>query len=88
MATLYVNRNDSRCGECGKSAMPYQTVHDERFGYNPGPGCGAVFTQIDSDYVGIYMQEWAEKNRPDLEWVGLDERKLREDYRKSHGEVS
>jgi hypothetical protein len=70
MAVLYINRFDSRCGNCNKSASPYENSHLSILGYTPGPGCGAVFTEVASDYFG--MQDAVTRIRPDLPWVGWD----------------
>lgn len=73
MATLVINRYDSYCGECRKSASPYAESHDKVYGYRPGEGCGAVFDSVASDYFGLNMKERIAEMRPDLEWVGFDE---------------
>ena len=74
MATLYINRYDSRCGECGKAATPSSSRHDTVLGYwedkdRPEP-CMALFDSVASDYVG--MKEKIQAIRPDLKWVGYD----------------
>ncbi len=67
-ATIVVGTWSSHCSECGKSAMPDQTVHDKVYGYTPGPGCGAAFTHIATNYImpGNNFAEWAAAHRPDL----------------------
>ena len=67
MTTLFINISDSRCGNCGKDADPYAEAHDRKLGWNPGEGCGAVFTHLSSDYVGF--EDRVRKMRPDLIFV-------------------
>lgn len=74
MATLIVNRSDSRCGECGRGADPHQLRHDQVLGYytdenRPEP-CMALFDSIRSDYSDLKVALTA--MRPDLRWVGFD----------------
>lgn len=82
MATLVVNRSDSYCQECRDKGLragtsPWAKSHDLIYEYSnrsgEDPGCGAVYDSIRSDYFGLNMDQWAAKNRPDLEWVGIDE---------------
>jgi hypothetical protein len=52
---LIVNPSNSRCGNCGKGALPTESKHDTVLGYfpighDPGPGCGVRWVFIDSDY--------------------------------------
>jgi len=68
--TLYVNKSESRCGNCNKSCSPYELQHDQVYG--PGEGCGIVWKYIDSDYMGLRINAWAAKMRPDLIYVGPD----------------
>jgi len=60
--TLIINRSDSRCGNCGKSANPAEAKHDTVIGYNPGPGCGQRWVLVDTDYLGLDPT----RTRPDL----------------------
>lgn len=69
--TLYINRFDSRCGNCGKGAVPDQVVHDVAYGYKQSEGCGVTFKCVSSNYAG--MRALTELRRPDLEWKGWDE---------------
>lgn len=90
MSVLVVNRSDSYCAECKNNGYPagtlaHSTSHDLVYGYFEGsgtqPGCKAVYTKIRSDYFGLRMDEWAAENRPDLEWVGTDEKAMREEWK-------
>jgi len=54
--TIIINRFDSKCGKCGKSATIEDGYHKTVYGYGPEngtDGCGAVWEYIDSDYTGI-----------------------------------
>lgn len=63
---LVINRSDSRCGSCGKSALPDEITHDTSPGYGDRPpGCGALFTHVTSEY-GYDAELRAEEMRPDL----------------------
>lgn len=71
MTVLYINRNDSRCGACNRGALMSEKAHDTICEYGPetgSPGCGAVFTQLDSEYS--QMKDVVVPIRPDLEWIG------------------
>ncbi len=67
--TLIINRVDSKCGGCGRSADPKELTHEHVLGYNPGPGCRERFVLMTSEY-GPNMREACERLRPDLAWVG------------------
>jgi hypothetical protein len=70
-ATLLVNPSDSRCGTCGRPALPREATHKTAPGYGgPEPGCGARWTHLSSDYGGgDGLHEAARALRPDLTWV-------------------
>lgn len=70
-ATLYINKSDSRCGACGKSADPYEESHISGDWYNDKRlmGCGVIFTSVASDYTHIGPEDISAM-RPDLPWVG------------------
>ena len=70
--TLIINRSDSRCGNCGRSADPKEPTHEKVLGYSPGEGCHQRFVLMDSDYMGIGMREACERLRSDLTWVGAE----------------
>lgn len=54
MAVIYINRSNSRCGECGKGAFPSENAHLTQAGYVRGvKGCGAIWTAVGSDYGDI-----------------------------------
>lgn len=70
LATLYVNRSDSRCGWCGRSALPSDKRHETPCGYDQAPGCGAEFISVSSDYFGaseMYVRIMS--MRPDLPFI-------------------
>jgi hypothetical protein len=71
---LFVNLSDSRCGNCGRGADPYEKSHTTLLGYGVKAGetgCGIEWQYIASDYVGCHADEWAARERPDLEWVQM-----------------
>lgn len=55
MAQLIINRSDSRCGSCGKSASMYEAGHYTILGYteNGQPGCLEEWDSVSSDYIQI-----------------------------------
>lgn len=73
MATLFINRSDSRCGDCRRPADLSAKAHDEVIGYVPGPGCGATFTSVSSDYSGMGIEDAAKAARPDLPFLPFGE---------------
>lgn len=73
LATLYINRSDSRCGWCNRSALPSDKRHETPCGYDQHPGCGAEFASVSSDYFGapeMYVRIRA--MRPDLPFIEPD----------------
>jgi hypothetical protein len=72
--TLYINLNDSRCGNCDGSVHPNRMTCDILLGYNMDingtPGCGKRWTKVSSDYFG--MDDAVTDMRPDLEFIGVD----------------
>jgi len=62
MARLILNRTDSRCGKCSKSASCHEDGHFTILGYtdNGQPGCGELWDSVESDYInmGKQMVEW------------------------------
>lgn len=73
MNVLFINRSDSVCGVCGEPAIPHELSHMTRCGYNPGEGCGAVWTHVSSHYRGGGIEQAAQDTRLDLEWVDFFE---------------
>lgn len=73
MKILFINRNDSKCGVCGKGALPYEKTHATIAAYNQTengkPGCGAEWTHISSYYGGDGIKLASMKLRPDLIWI-------------------
>lgn len=68
MTTLFINRSDSRCGECGKNADPNESSHAMLV--MRGEGCGAVFDAVSThywDFEGLYASVRA--MRPDLPFI-------------------
>ena len=78
MATLIINRSDSRCGACNKGAYPQQTHHIDVAGWTPqrGGGCGAEFTEMTSDYIGLQQEQAMMSLRPDLDLICWDTKTL------------
>jgi hypothetical protein len=69
MATLFINRNDSRCGACNRNADPFESAHLNETMY--GEGCGATYDAVSSDYSGVPgLYERIREMRPDLPFVG------------------
>ena len=68
--TLYINRNDSRCGKCGKGASYDESSHQRVLGWSKEerakPGCGVRWEYVSSDYFG--MKKIVSEIRPDLIW--------------------
>jgi hypothetical protein len=65
LGTLIINRTDSRCGGCGRSADPNEAGHYTELGWHgPKAGCGMLFVRARSDYTDI-----TGSRRPDLPWV-------------------
>lgn len=61
MATLVINRSESRCHNCSlgrrlDGAVPYENGHYTVAGYSDDvrgqPGCGEPWTAVTSDYAG------------------------------------
>jgi hypothetical protein len=50
---LYINRSDSRCGNCGYGADPNETGHFTTMGYGDERprACQGIWTGISSDYA-------------------------------------
>lgn len=73
-ATLIIDRWESRCSVCNSGADPYEKTHKTKYpGYSKEEGCGALFTTMRSNYIGLNMKQRCLEMRPDLEWVGHDE---------------
>lgn len=78
MATLFINLTDSKCGACEGGADPYEKAHITRLGWAAANapegspekrGCGAEFTSLSSNYMGLDIEQGAKEMRPDLPWV-------------------
>ena len=77
MATLYINKSESRCGACDGGCDPHETAHLTLLGWaainDRMKGCGAEFDSVSSDYVGFPgLKEAIIEMRPDLPYVGPD----------------
>lgn len=69
--TLIVNRTDSYCGSCGRSALPSETHHTITPGLSgEKPGCGDKFIYIASGYT--MMKDKLTKAYPHLIWAGFE----------------
>lgn len=78
MATLYINKSESRCGACNQGCDPYEESHITLLGWfatnDRMKGCGAVFDSVGSDYVGMPgLVEAIKDMRPDLPYIGWEE---------------
>lgn len=75
--TLFINVCESRCGNCGKGANPATTHHFEVLCYgdsNGSDGCGIEWMYLSTDYIGASLVGAAKRMRPDLIWVGDNDR--------------
>lgn len=67
MATLVINRSESKCAGCGLAAVWAEERHVTVPGYGSRKvGCGQFFTKLSTDYVG--MEDLVRLCRPDLPW--------------------
>ena len=64
--TLVINRTASKCGHCGRNAIPDEDQHLSSPGYERDrpPGCGVRWVLVDTDYAG--MEDSVAAMRPDL----------------------
>jgi hypothetical protein len=74
VATLYINRSDSRCGACDKGADPYEESHITLTGWfavnDNMKGCGAVYDSVSTDYFNSKDLIGDIKDiRPDLPYI-------------------
>ncbi len=74
MATLFINKSESRCGECNKGCDPYEESHITLLGWHAVndnmKGCGAIFTEVSSDYINFPGLDVAiQEMRPDLPFI-------------------
>lgn len=68
--TLFINKSDSFCGECGLPANPRELTHEKAW-WDGAKGCGIRWTKVSSEYIGLSgLKERVQQMRPDLEWVG------------------
>lgn len=69
--TLYINRNDSLCGNCGLGADPYEKSHETLLGYGikKDSGCGQEWTKVSTQQRFEGIEQIAQDMRPDLDWV-------------------
>jgi hypothetical protein len=66
---LVVNRSDSRCGACGEGANPNERTHSRILNWgDKGPGCGAVWTHVTSDYTNMELHVGRDPRWADLIW--------------------
>lgn len=77
MATLYINKSESRCGACNGGADPYEESHITLLGWaainDKMKGCGVEFDSVSSDYVGFPgLKQAIIDMRPDLPYIGPD----------------
>jgi hypothetical protein len=68
IAILVVNRWSSNCSTCGGNADPTESQH-EMLRMHGGPGCGARFVAITSEYLD--MAQTLTEMRPDLPQVDM-----------------
>lgn len=67
MATIFINLSSSRCGNCNGNADPHAVSHEVTGFFMDKPGCGATYTHVSTDYMGMGSKE--KDMRPDLIWI-------------------
>ena len=77
MATLYINKSESRCGNCDKGCDPYEESHITLLGWSAVndnmKGCGATYDSVSSDYAGMPdLVKAIKEMRPDLLYIGWE----------------
>lgn len=72
MNILIINRSDTKCWACNRSADANELAHYTVIGYDSGVGCGEVYTHVTSHYAGQGIEESVRSARPDLIWIGPD----------------
>jgi hypothetical protein len=77
MAVLYINKSESRCGNCNVGCDPDEEYHMTAMGWHVWndkiKGCGAKFTEVSSDYQGMEgLVETIKEMRPDLPYTGWE----------------
>jgi hypothetical protein len=69
MATLFIDRNASYCGACQRGADPKEESHETVLSWSgPEKGCGVLYTEVASHYVGGGIEDRVREMRPDLPW--------------------
>jgi hypothetical protein len=72
-ASLIVHSWSTSCSFCHMDVLPDSRKHDTVSGYGPpAKGCGATFTAITTDMLGVSRDRLHEM-RPDLEVIGFDD---------------
>jgi hypothetical protein len=74
MTTLYINKSESRCGNCGHGADPYEESHITLVGWaavnDRMQGCGETYTDVSTDYVNFPgLTDAIKEMRPDLPFI-------------------
>lgn len=64
--TIIVNRSESYCSECGKTALYDEKCHETPCGYDRHEGCGAEWLDLATNYFGMDVSGC----RPDLPYIG------------------
>jgi hypothetical protein len=79
-AVLWIDRNESRCGVCGKPTRWGTETHVTNLGWNREingtPGCGVRWTHVCSNYAlspDDDMGRSVRAMRPDLVWYDRSE---------------
>lgn len=73
VVVLFIDNTDSRCGACGKTALPTDVAHTTPCGYDNHDGCRATFTHVSSNYGGDDSKRASMAVRPDLPWMDYGE---------------
>ncbi len=73
VVVLFIDNTDSRCGACGKTALPQDVAHTTPCGYDNHDGCGATFTHVSSNYGGDDSKRASMAVRRDLPWMDYGE---------------
>lgn len=69
--TLSIGGWHSKCLACGNNALPSESSHETRVGWDPGDGvgCGVTWTHVTSEYAGEEFENTVKGMCPDLVFI-------------------